>query len=295
LLFSRGMVATRAGKRAAVDASIPLSDAGILKQVLSYSGAGEFIFYAPISKLWLACYKAVPAYQLKRPLMIEGEVCIEVLPHMTLRRAVFASAARVTLAYELGLRFDTDNAESQFYTGSELACKPVLAEAHRLGMPFSSTLLNGAASAGELCTVIWLYTEHACAITRLTTICSAKGGQIEVLRWLQQQGVAFEGETMFAAAKFGHDVTCAYLHSEGCPWHQFAAFAAASANHWSTVRWLHEHGCPWQFEQVCRLAAQAGDVTAITYLLQQQTAPSHLQKFMLDTAGEFGQLAAAQW
>jgi hypothetical protein len=34
-------------KRAVVDTVNPIDNAGILKQVLSYAGAGEFIFYAP--------------------------------------------------------------------------------------------------------------------------------------------------------------------------------------------------------------------------------------------------------
>jgi hypothetical protein len=40
---------------AEADARSPLEDASVLKQVLSYAGAGDFIFFAPISKLWLEC------------------------------------------------------------------------------------------------------------------------------------------------------------------------------------------------------------------------------------------------
>jgi hypothetical protein len=66
----------------------PLNNAGILKQVLSYAGAGEWIFYAPISKLWLECYRNVPAHQLQRQLISLEKYCVEVLPHMTLRLLV---------------------------------------------------------------------------------------------------------------------------------------------------------------------------------------------------------------
>jgi hypothetical protein len=82
------MVSAHASKVAKVHAESPLEDAGILKQVLSYAGAGEFIFYAPISKLWLDCYRAVPAHELKRIDTINHADDLQVLPEMTLRRAV---------------------------------------------------------------------------------------------------------------------------------------------------------------------------------------------------------------
>jgi hypothetical protein len=167
----------------------PLEDACILKQVLSYAGAGEWIFYAPISKLWLDCYRAVPAHEVRRYDTVKREQDLQVVDVMTLRRAVFSSAARVKLAHELGLHFDMDGTGLQFYSG-RIAAVAVLDEAHSLGMPFSTNLLNGAAFSGELCTVIWLHTEHNCALNSDTSACSAKGGQIQVLQWLKQRGAA---------------------------------------------------------------------------------------------------------
>jgi hypothetical protein len=87
-LFSCVMVATRASERAIADASNPLSDAGILKQVLSYVGAGKFIFYAPIKILWLACYRAVPAHELVGKDTVCCKQDFKALSKMTLRRAV---------------------------------------------------------------------------------------------------------------------------------------------------------------------------------------------------------------
>jgi hypothetical protein len=147
------------GDRATVGTKSPLDDAVILKQVLSYAGAGEWGFFAPISKLWLECYRAVPVHRVTRKLMHRGECAVEALPHITLRRAVFACSSRVRLAHELGVRFGTDSADLQFYTGY-LACKAALADAHRLGMPCSQMVLNGAAFSGNISAVIWLHTEH---------------------------------------------------------------------------------------------------------------------------------------
>jgi hypothetical protein len=210
------------------------------------------------------------------------------------RRAVFASAARVKMAHELGLRFDTDDEDMQVYMGT-LACKAALTEAHRLGMPLSTNILNGAAFTGELCTVIWLYTEHQCVFNSGTGAHAAGGGHVNVLSWLKEQGVVFDKNTMNAAALFGKVSTCAYLHAEGCPWNEATSFAAACRKHWDTVRWLREHGCPWYTYRMCYQAAKAGDITAMTYVLQQDPEASSHLSFMLDCACTYGHLVAALW
>eukprot|EP00953_Heterococcus_sp_UTEX-ZZ885_P029242 15541-Heterococcus_DN1.PRE.1 len=165
----------------------------------------------------------------------------------------------------------------QYYTGT-VACKAVLVEAHRLGMRFSTDLLNGAAFSAELSRIQWLYTEHNCALSYETTLCCARAGHIEVLRWLKQQGAVFDARTMQAAATCDQRATCAYLHAEGCLGDELTMYEAAIAKHWDTVRWLHEHGCPWDFEHMCLTAAELDVLSA-----------------MLTLAGAYDHLAAAQW
>jgi hypothetical protein len=288
------MEARRASKVAKVHAESPSEDAGILKQVLSYAGAGEWIFNALISKLWLECYRAVPMHQLNVKDTVEQEHVFEVVPQSTLKCAVFASAARVRLAHVLGLRFGNDGAHLQAYLGS-VACKAALIEAHRLGMPFSTSLLSGAAYSGELSIVIWLYREHNVALTDDASTGSAEGGRIEVLQWLKQQGMVFDADTMSCAAVYGQISTCAYLHSVGCSWNDFTVFEAAFANQWDTVRWLHEHGCPWNFKHMCLKAAEQGEVSAMTYLTQQEPVAAYVLLAMLLVAGAHGHLEAAKW
>jgi hypothetical protein len=251
-------------------------------------------FYAPISKLWLECYRAVPAYEVKRVDTTDQYDDLNVVPEMTLRRAVFASAARVRLAHELGLRFGTEGADSQFYIG-RIKNIAVLDEAYRLGMPVSTHTLNGAATSGALSTVRWLRTEHNCAIHREADILCARSGQIEVLQWLKEQGLLFTADTMNSAALHGQGLTCAYLHAEGCPWDALTIRAAVYKNHWNTVRWLHEHGCPWKYDHTCLKAAQHGNIDIMTYMLQQELVPDYLLSEMLNAAGANQQLAAAQW
>jgi hypothetical protein len=287
------MVPADASEMTAIDAESSLEDAGILKQVLSYAGAGEFIFYAPIRKLWLECYRAVPDYQLNGKDTTKRKHDLAVVANMTLRRAVYASAARVTQAHELGLRFDADGTGLQFYTGKVAAVAP-LTEAHRLGMRLSPTMLEGAALSGKLSTVIWLHTKRNIVLRSGIYACTAAEGHVEVLRWLKQQGAELDERAMLAAAVGGQQETCAYLLSEGCSWHVNAVFAAALREHWDTVRWLHEHGCPWTFEEICCTAAEQGSIEAMTYILQHDVVSRHVLSEMLNVAGAYDQLAAAQ-
>jgi hypothetical protein len=291
------MEAVDASKVAQLHAESPLEDAGILKQVLSYAGAGEWIFYAPISKLWLECYRAVPAHEARKDDTVMQRHDLPVVPEMTLRRAVYASAARVKLVHELGLCFSTDSVRLQFYTG-RVANIAVLDETHRLGMPVSTHTLNGAAYSGELPTVIWLHTEHSCALDSKTSEYSAGGGHIEVLRWLKEQGMVFTRYTMNAAAMHGQIgpwPTCAYLHAESCPCDELTVYHAALAKHWDIVCWLHEHGCPWIFKNTCFEAAEQDEVNAMNYLLQQEPVAEYILSAMLNAAGACGHLVAAQW
>jgi hypothetical protein len=279
---------------AALTCSSPLNDAGILKEVLSYVRTGEFIFYAPISKLWLECYRAVPAHELVGKNTACRKQNLKVLSMMTLRRAVYVSVARLKVAYAAGLRFDDDSLKMQVYTGS-IASRAVLAEAHKLGLQLSSYTLSGAAGAGELFTVIWLYYEHNCALNSQVDAYSAGGGRIEVLKWLKQQGIVFDEVTVYSAAMAGQHFTCGYLLSEGCRWDESAVYAAALNSHWDTVRWLHAQGCPWDFVQIGTEAARQGSIEGMAYVLQQEPVSDYDLSYMLQVAGANDHLAAAQW
>ena len=152
-------------------------------------------------------------------------------------------------------------------------------------MPFSTILLNGAACAGKLSTVIWLHAEHTCAL-HSTSLCCARAGQIEVLRWLKQQCAQFGEMTMCSAAMHGQTLTCAYLHAEGCKWDDVTVQLAASRKCWDTVRWLHEHGCPWNLCTICLKAADQGSIEMITYILQQEVVSAALLSGMLNAAAQ---------
>jgi hypothetical protein len=89
---------------------------------------------------------------------------------------------------------------------------------------------------------------------------------------------------------------CEYLHAEQCPWSELESDEAAKNDQVHTLRWLHEHGCPWDCDSVCMRAAASGSVEVLEYLQQHDlmSTPKLLTR-MLNTAGAYKKLAAAQW
>jgi hypothetical protein len=191
------------------------SNRNILQHVLRFVGAGEYIFAAPISKLWLFYYKQQAAYKLKA-----FETCSKqdfaVVPQMTTRRATLVSVARLRLAHMCGLRFNADSTELQFETG-RLASIVVLAEAHRLGMQFTSHVADGAAASSDLSKLEWLHREHKCPLGISTSIQACVNSDIPMLQWLQQQGVKLDQKLLFCAPMQSRLVMSEFLYMNAAP------------------------------------------------------------------------------
>ena len=118
-----------------------------------------------------------------------------------------------------------------------------------------------------------------------------------MIAWVRQQpDIELDNEAMEAAAAEGHTAVCEYLRAEQCPWGTSACDAAAFNGHTDTLRWLHEHGCPWEAETVRESAASHSTVEVMVYLQQHDllSTPAVLTR-MLNTAGTYNTLAAAQW
>ena len=104
---------------------------------------------------------------------------------MTLFSSVCASSSRVRLAHTSGLCLGNYMLE---YQAGRHADKAALMTAHELGLRYTSDVLRGAARAGDLAKVVWLYTEQHCAFDYCYYYddirCEAgRNGSIAVLDW----------------------------------------------------------------------------------------------------------------
>jgi hypothetical protein len=257
------MNVTRDQKRSAVDSESPLEQAGILQRVLNYVGPGHWWFVAAVNELWKERYTTVAGLEV---LLANTERKIVYVPQTTMFNSVLASPARLRHAQ----------------TAFKLHCKPLqykraagmyadiatLEAAHALGMQYTHTVMEGAASGNELA----------------------------VVQFLRSQSCPWSTVVFNQAAQRGHTEICAYLHSEQCPWSSTTCTLAAACGHTSTLRWLREHGCPWQIEDVCLFTAAGDSVDVMVYLQQQGVlTDAALLTRMLNIAGAHNKLAAAKW
>jgi hypothetical protein len=115
----------------------------------------------------------------------------------------------------------------------------------------------------------WLHIEQGCQLP--PDICSyaARGGSIDLLRWLKEHGTAFTAETCEGAAAGAHIHVLQYLRDEGCEWGEYICCPAASNGHLSTLQWLRERGCPWSADYISICAASSGSTEMLIYLKQQ--------------------------
>ncbi|PNH05618.1 Ankyrin repeat domain-containing protein [Tetrabaena socialis] len=67
---------------------------------------------------------------------------------------------------------------------------------------------------------------------------AAGAGQLEVCRWLRQQGCPWDYWALDAAAGNGQQAVCEWLLASGCPWCDWAAGEAARGGHVALMDWL---------------------------------------------------------
>jgi hypothetical protein len=86
------------------------------------------------------------------------------------------------------------------------------------------------------------------------------------------------------------------MRSTGCDWDAAACNNAAERGYLDILRWLRENGCPWDVRAVCRLAASAGHVDVLNFVIEQgEVLSAALLTDALNLAAEYNQLQTAQW
>ncbi|PNH01918.1 Ankyrin repeat domain-containing protein, partial [Tetrabaena socialis] len=96
---------------------------------------------------------------------------------------------------------------------------------------------------------------------------AACAGQLEVCRWLRQQGCPWDANVPDAAAGAGHKEVCEWLLAEGCPSRAGVMLGrAAGGGHRAMCEWLLTHGSPVNGEAAA-MAACGGHVGLMDWLL----------------------------
>merc|ERR1711977_205804 len=77
---------------------------------------------------------------------------------------------------------------------------------------------------------------------------AARGGHLELMKYLHEEGCPWGERTCQMAAKGGHLEMLKYAHEKGCPWNKKTCFSAAAGGHLEVLKYAHENGCPWDEE-----------------------------------------------
>ena len=173
-------------------------------------------------------------------------------------KAVFASPARLSLAVQSGLILQGLNVS---YAAGRYGSIEILTLAKQLGLAFDDGVLRGAARSASLSKLKWLVegqktsqdlssrdaamTPQAQVYGKHTIATSAaRGGSVEMMQWLHEQGARPTGATLTAAAKSNHLQLVQYLRSIETPYETNTATLVAEYGHLRTLQWIMADGCP---------------------------------------------------
>ena len=123
-----------------------------------------------------------------------------------------------------------------------------------------------AARGGHLEVLKWLH-NTGCPCDTYTCRAAASGGYLEVLNWLHNQGCPWdEWNVCHAAAAGGNLEVLTWLHNSGCAWGSATCTGAACGGHLTTLQWAREHHCAWNKAQVRDHAARGRHVDMLRWL-----------------------------
>jgi hypothetical protein len=205
-----------------------------------------------------------------------------------------SSIAVLTWLKEQGIEFTMKTAVHAARNNQVPALRYLRAE----GCPWGVEVCREAAASGSLAALRWAHEEGCPWINNEISIAAASSGSIELTAWVQQQvgHNQLNRGILAAAAKHGHTELCAYLRQLHYASDRSACLYAVKGGHIDTLRCLREHGCLWDEDQVCRRAAEKGNIAILEYIQEQgllQTAAQLTD--MLNVAGAARRLAAVQW
>ena len=215
---------------------------GVLSNCMSFVGEGNFVFIAGVCRPFRDRYKLyLREYQKLSATSLE---------------AIVMSVSRLQMTMkELNIDVIDDYVIDIQWRGKVV--------------DFWTAAFMCAAYNGNLDILVWTKENKDIILTSGFLLCNeaAKGGQLQVLQWLHQNGSPSNDNTCRAAAANGHLDVLQWLHQNGCPWNEDTFSGAARNGHFEILKWLHENGCPWN-KYTCSSAAGGGHIEILKWLRQ---------------------------
>jgi Ankyrin repeats (many copies) len=270
--------------------------------VFGFVGAGQGAFINTVSHACRDPYQGVTPHKTfvaRWGTYTDNEI-IECTHTKTLLSAALASPARMRLALQeswgLRVRKHDDEPLRSFLVDWTMIGRfadyntLLAAQAEIANFHLDSWTLAGAAASGDVQKMIRLRTEMGCelgngAADALTW--AARGGSVEAMRWLRQQGREYVTSICTDAAYYGHLNVLRFLHEDGYSAAELRLRVtvpdpnrfrgsdltgpcefAARRGHVEVLKWLHEHDWPCD-DNICEHAALGVSVPVLAYLSEQ--------------------------
>ena len=194
---------------------------------------------------------------------------------------LLTTEGEVQWAVDRGCPVDAALAKSLALAGSV----PALKKAVELGAP-TDNLCFYAAKGGHLEVLKWLR-ENGCPWDSCTCYSAAKGGHLEVLKWLRENGCPWDSNTCDFAAKGGHLEVLKWARQNGCHWDEWTCadivcgnFAAVGGN-LEVLKWARQEGCPWDYRP-CMFAAALRRFDVLKWAIKNGAPWEYLRFDILD-------------
>ncbi len=122
---------------------------------------------------------------------------------------------------------------------------------------------NNAANNGQLDVLKWA-NENGYLPTFNTPFCAVRGGHLPVIQYLHDNGYKFQ-DIFSEAAEYGHIPVLIWAKENYTDFDSISTCAAASRKgHLHVLQWAHENGFSWD-ERTCSMAAYKGHLSCLKY------------------------------
>jgi hypothetical protein len=152
----------------------------------------------------------------------------------------------------------------------------MLSAAFKAGMPKHKHLNDGAAAAGDLAKLKFLYKKMKCPLVEDEVIVSAaQSGSVPLLQFLVKEGCLIDDDTLATAASAGSIPVLEYLleHEEDTTVRHDWLSDAAVSGHLHVLRWAAdndiESAIEWNDRSICSSAAQSGSIEMMQFLQEK--------------------------
>ena len=159
---------------------------------------------------------------------------------------------------------------------------------------FTNSIINGAASVGNLKMIKWIRKHKNNKYNGFyTNMCkfAALNGHLEVLKWSREIKCGRTDDTCKSAALNGHLEILKWAHENACPWNSDTCSNAALNGHLEVLKWARENGCPWNSD-TCSNAALNGHLEVLKWA-RENSCP--WTRDTCDNAALNGHLEVLKW